>query len=242
MATLTGAPALFEEAETMNPGPATDGTQILAAPARTVLAAPAPSYDTQGVTATTAPGGVDLTAIAADLRDDHVYSEDPAQIGALKQVVAHAQADGHDINLVVLKQQMPTFTMYRDIATELQQHVGGTVLVFGPNSVGSASPEFSRVNLEDATDNLTLSNPPQAAQQMVDAITKPGVDWTLVTIVLIAVVVVGAIVGRIRSLRRRDRDPLTSAADPARGTAGAETGADEKDPAGVAAPGSTNRS
>ena len=232
---------LLEEAETMNPGPATDGAQILAAPGTTVLAAPASSYDTQGVTATTAPGGVDLTAIAADLRDDHVYSEDPAQIGALKQVVAHAQADGHDINLVVLKQQMPTFTMYRDIATELQQHVGGTVLVFGPNSVGSASPEFSRVNLEDATDNLTLSNPPQAAQQMVDAITKPGVDWTLVTIVLIAVVV-GAIVGRIRSLRRRDRGAQTSAADLIHGAGGEESETDGKAPSGAVAPGSRNDS
>ena len=171
-----------------------------------------------------------------------VYSEDPAQIGALKQVVAHAQADGHDINLVVLKQQMPTFTMYRDIATELQQHVGGTVLVFGPNSVGSASPEFSRVNLEDATDNLTLSNPPQAAQQMVDAITKPGVDWTLVTIVLIAVVVIGAIVGRIRSLRRRDRGAQTSAADLIHGAGGEESETDGKAPTGVVAPGSRNDS
>ncbi|WP_288337548.1 DUF6676 family protein [uncultured Gordonia sp.] len=233
---------LLEEAETMNPGPATDGAQILAAPGTTVLAAPASSYDTQGVTATTAPGGVDLTAIAADLRDDHVYSEDPAQIGALKQVVAHAQADGHDINLVVLKQQMPTFTMYRDIATELQQHVGGTVLVFGPNSVGSASPEFSRVNLEDATDNLTLSNPPQAAQQMVDAITKPGVDWTLVTIVLIAVVVIGAIVGRIRSLRRRDRGAQTSAADLIHGAGGEESETDGKAPSGAVASGSGNDS
>ncbi|MGC4932354.1 DUF6676 family protein [Gordonia sp. DT30] len=186
----------------MNPGPVTDGTNdgasVWAAPATA-----APATATEGVTATTAPGGVDLTAIAADLRDDHVYSQDPAQVPALKQVVAHAQAQGHDINIVVLSQQLPKFTMYRDVATELQQQVHGTVLVFGPNSVGSASPEFSRATLEDATDNLTLSNPPQAAQQMVDAIARPGLDWTLITIVLIAVVAIGAVLGRVRAVRRR---------------------------------------
>lgn len=210
----------------MAPGPVADVPMILAAPA-------------ERVTATTAPNGLDLVSIAADLRTDHVYTDTPDQLPALEKVVAHARADGHDIYLVVLAQQQPKFTMYRDIATELQQHVGGTVLVFGPNSVGSASPEFSRVKLEEATDNLTLKDPPTAARQMVDSITAPGVDWTLVSIVLIVVVVIGAVIGRLTSLRRRARvaptnsqptDPVeassTVVADDSTGAVGAATDRD----------------
>ncbi|MGW5521768.1 Rv1476 family membrane protein [Gordonia sp. NPDC003950] len=187
----------------MTPGPVADGSLILAAP----VAAPASEYDSPGVTDTTAPGGIVLATIADGLRDDHVYTQNPDQVDALRAVVNHAQGQGHDINIVVLDQKMPVFTMYRDIATELQQQVGGTVLVFGPNAVGSASPEFSRVVLEESTDKLTLSNPPQAAAEMVDSITAPSLDWTLITLVLMVVVAIGAVLGRLRSLRRRADDP-----------------------------------
>lgn len=197
----------------MTPGPVTDGSLVLAAPA---LAAPA----TEGVTATMAPGGIDLTVIADELRANHVFSQDRTQVDALRQVVAGAQAKGHEISIVVLSQQMPKFTMYRDIATELQSQVGGTVLVFGPNSVGSASPEFSRVDLENATDNLTLSNPPQAAAQMVDDIMTPGLNWTVITIVLIVVVAIGAVLGRLRALRARRVAAVVPVSAAASATAG----------------------
>lgn len=196
----------------MNPGPVTDGSLVVAAPE----AAPGSGYGEPMVTATTAPGGVVLAPIADGLRADHVYTQNPDQVDALRAVVAQAQGEGHDINIVVLSDRLPTFTMYRDVANELQQQVGGTVLVFGPNSVGSSSTEFSRVTLEDATGGLTLSNPPQAARQMVDSITAPGLDWTVITLILIAVVVLGAVLGRLRMLRRRfGADRAVAATGPA---------------------------
>ncbi|MGW0035563.1 Rv1476 family membrane protein [Gordonia sp. NPDC003376] len=172
----------------MSPEPLADGPLLLAAPV------PGSTWEP--------PGDVDLAAIAASLKTDHVWG--PAdQVAGLEKIVSDARAQGHDINIVVLTEKMPRFTVYRDIATELQHEVGGTVLVLGPNAAGSSSTEFSRVQLEEATDNLTLSNPTQAARDMVDYITDPGVNYTLLTIVLIVVVAIGAVLGRLRTLRRR---------------------------------------
>ncbi|NDK90532.1 hypothetical protein GYA93_13220 [Gordonia desulfuricans] len=182
----------------MSPEPLAEGPLSGRAPSDgpLVLAAPVPGSTWEP------PGDVDLAAIAATLKTDHVWG--PAdQVPGLEKIVSDARAQGHDINIVVLTEKMPRFTLYRDIATELQHEVGGTVLVLGPNAVGSSSSEFSRVQLEESTDNLSLSNPTQAARDMVDYITDPGVNYTLVTIVLIVVVVIGAVLGRLRTVRRR---------------------------------------
>ena len=153
------------------------------------------------------PVGLDMVAIKADVAADHVSA--PAdQVPALLDVVAHAKAEGYDVSFVVLPTPQPRFEMYRDVATDVQSSSGGTVIVLGPNSVGSASPVFSRVQQEQATDNLTLNNPPLAARQMFDQMTEPGVDWTVVGVVLIAIVAAGAVIARLRTLRRRRRDPL----------------------------------
>ena len=69
------------------------------------------------------------------------------------------------------------------------------------------------MQLEQATDNLTISNPPVAAEQMVDRMTEQTqVPWTVVTVVLIAVVAVGAVVARKLQLRKgtpTEADPAT---------------------------------
>ena len=150
------------------------------------------------------PANVDMAALRSELLADHVAA--PAdQEPELRSLVARAKSDGYELNVVVLTESQPNFTYYRDIATELQSQVGGTVLVIGPNSVGSASNEFSRVVQEQAMDDLTLQKPTVAATQMYDELTAPQIDWTLVTIVLILVSIGGAVLARVRSVRARRR-------------------------------------
>lgn len=165
--------------------------QVSALPAgQQVVALPMPSI---------IPDDVDMPAILQDIRDDGVAA--PAdQVAGLRAVVADAAADGQDVSFVVIERPIK-FEYYRDIATELQSDVGGTVIVLGPQSVGSASPHFSRVQQEEATDNLTLTNPPLAARQMWDQMNEPSLNWTIISLLLIVVVVLGAAVARIRSVR-----------------------------------------
>ena len=163
-----------------------------------------------------------MTGLRQELLADHVAA--PAdQEPALRALVARAKSDGHDLNVVVLTVPQPNFTYYRDIATQLQSEVGGTVLVIGPNSVGSSSADFSRVVQEQAMDDLTLQNPSVAATQMYDELTSPQIDWTLVTVALIVVTIIGAVLARVRTVRARRRrgeatqpvtQPSPSAASP----------------------------
>ena len=144
--------------------------------------------------------GIKLGPLRKDLADDNVSA--PAdQVPALREIVAKAAKDGHDVHFVVLTERQPVFTNYRDIATALQKDTSGTVIVIGPNAVGSASNEFSRVTLEQATDNLKFADQTQAARQMYDKMTEPSINWTVATLVLIVVVVVGAVAARLLGRR-----------------------------------------
>jgi hypothetical protein len=158
------------------------------------------------------PPDVDLPQLQAGLADDGVVAP-PEMTPQILQVVSEARDKGYDIHFVVTDKVYPRITYYRDIATELQEETGGTVIVLGGNYVGSASDEFSRVELEQATDNLTISNPPVAAQQMLDRMTEQTqVPWTVVTMVLIAVVAVGAVIARKVQLRKETPAEATPAA------------------------------
>ncbi len=138
-------------------------------------------------------------------------------VAGLERVVAEAKAKGHDMNFVVLEQAQPNFTYYRDIATALQKQTGGTVVVFGPDTVGTASDDFSRVQLEQAQDNLTVSQPTTGAQQMLDRMTvQTQMPWTVVTLVLIAVVALGAVAARLLQVRRRAMAAATPPVTPRR--------------------------
>jgi hypothetical protein len=158
------------------------------------------------------PPDVNLPELQAGLADDAVVAP-PEMTPRILQVVAEAKDKGYDVHFVVTDKVYPRITYYRDIATELQQDTGGTVIVLGGNYVGSASDEFSRVQLEQATDNLTIKNPPVAAEQMLDRMTEQTqVPWTAVTLMLIAVVAVGVVVARKLQSRNRtpaDTDPAT---------------------------------
>lgn len=147
------------------------------------------------------PTGIDVDAIVRDLNAQGVYAP-AAQVPALQAVVADAKAKGHDIKIVVLTDKLQTFTHYRDIALTVQPKTGGTVIVLGPDSVGSSGPEFPRVVQEEAAQNLTLSDPPGAAKQMVAQLTAPQTNWTVVTVVLTLVVLMGAVGARLFSKRR----------------------------------------
>lgn len=146
---------------------------------------------------------LDMAAITDALTGSGVWA--PAdQQPALKQLVKQAAADGHSLHVVVLDQSYPKFTAYRDIATHLQSEVGGTVLVFGPSGSGTASDEFSRVQLEDASNDVSKgATASQAAAQMYHKAVDPNVNWNGVTIGLIVLVVIGAVIARWRMKRRR---------------------------------------
>lgn len=156
------------------------------------------------------PPDVNIAELQAGLADDGVVAP-PEMTPQILKVVAEGRDKGYDLHFVVTDKVYPRITYYRDIATELQQETGGTVIVLGGNYIGSASDEFSRVELEQSTDNLTISNPPVAAQQMLDRMTEQTqVPWTVVTLVLILIVAVGAAIGRKLQLRRGN---ATTAAD-----------------------------
>lgn len=148
------------------------------------------------------PPDVNIADLQAGLADDGVVA--PADMTPqILKVVAEGRDKGYDLHFVVTEQIYPRITYYRDIATELHDETGGTVIVLGGNYIGSASDEFSRVELEQSTDNLTISDPPVAAQQMLDRMTEQTqVPWTVVTLVLILVVAIGAVIGRKLQLRK----------------------------------------
>lgn len=147
---------------------------------------------------------LDIDGIVAQLKATGVVA--PAdQVPGLAQVVARADADGNDLFVVVLEEHYTPFTVYRDIATEIHEQTGGTVLVLGPgSSIGTASSDFSRVQLEDGTSGVKHgTDTVTAVDQIYGRAADPYLDWTLVTVVLVIVVVIGAVIARYTGLRRR---------------------------------------
>ena len=141
---------------------------------------------------------LDMATIVRQLKATGVSAPDD-QTAELTALVKEAKADGHDLFVLVTDQNFSPFTVYRDIAHELQGTTGGTVLVFGPGGMGTASTDFSRVELEDGTSEVhTGASAPQAAREIYEKATDPNVNWTLVTIALIVVVVIGAVIARVR--------------------------------------------
>lgn len=170
---------------------------------------------------------LDISGIVAQLKSTGVVA--PAeQTPGLTQLVARADSDGHDLYVVVLSEQYSPFTVYRDIATEIQTQTGGTVIVKGPGGTGTASSDFSRVALEDGSTSVKSgTDTVTAVGQIYDTAAAPQVDWTIVTIVLLLVVAVGAVIARVTTLRRRTTtgaEVPTTAATEAETTTVAPTG------------------
>ncbi|WOC14138.1 Rv1476 family membrane protein [Gordonia sp. MP11Mi] len=167
-------------------------------PVMFTVAAPVPVGDLPG----DMWADLDLAAIKKQLEATGVSA--PAdQVPELTKLVKEAKADGHDLFILVTDKNYVPFTVYRDIAHELQTSTGGTVLVFGPGGIGTSSTDFSRVEIEDATGEKSKGvSVPQSAREIYEKATEPNVDWTLATIGLIVVVIVGAVAARLMSRRR----------------------------------------
>ncbi|GEM_PF-429176 len=153
----------------------------------TELTAPLPRIP--GPSATDLPAGVSVETILADLADDHVSA--PEQyVGDIAAQVQRARDNGFDLSVVVLDANPRIDTQLRDLATEVVSEDGGTVLVLSPSWVGSFSDTVDRVDLEAAQDRTYTGNPVVSTTNFVDSLVEPSPPWTLMTLLLIAVVAV----------------------------------------------------
>src|SRR5690606_19397099 len=89
----------------------------------------------------------------------------------------------------------------RDLATEVAVEDGGTVLVLSPGWVGSFSDTLDRVTLEAAQDRTYTGDPVSATRNFVDSLLEPSPPWTLMTLLLVAVV--AGLAGLIYWVKRR---------------------------------------
>lgn len=135
------------------------------------------------------PAGVDPDAIAAELRLDQVSAAHAIEPGLLA-VVDRARDHGIDLNIVVLDHDPIHDSQLRDLATDLGDHVGGTVLVLSPGQNGSYSDVISRVTLEAGQDVTYTGNPVVSANNFLDTLLQPGPPWTAMTIALLLLVTV----------------------------------------------------
>lgn len=152
--------------------------------------------------ATDIPPDVDIADVVRDVSDDGV-SAPTGDVAELAQVVE--RAGEHDIRLsvVVLDEDPGRDSQLRDLATEVGAQEGGTVLVLSPSWVGTYSDSFSRVRLESGQDHTYTGDAVVSANNFVDDLVEPGVQWALITAVLIVLVVAAAAVSLVAKTRRR---------------------------------------
>lgn len=147
------------------------------------------------------PTGIDIDTILADLADDGVSA--PADdVAGLQEVVARAEENGFSLRIVVLDENPGRDSQLRDIATDVGEHDGGTVLVLSPSWVGTYSDALPRVTVEDAQDRAYTGNAVDSANQFVDAVIRPDAPYGLITVGLLLVVGAGAaLTWRLRTRR-----------------------------------------
>ncbi|MFD4180373.1 DUF6676 family protein [Rhodococcus sp. NPDC058514] len=152
------------------------------------------------------PPDVSIDEILTDLADDGV-SAPAGDVDGLKGVVARAERDGVELSVVVLAENPFRDSQLRDIATEVGQQEGGTVLVLSPSWVGTYSDTLSRVTVEDAQDKAYTGNAVASADNFLGAITRPDPPYGLITAALVLLVGgVAAVSYWVRS--RRSSDPV----------------------------------
>ncbi len=160
------------------------------------------------------PADVDMTAVKADVGADGV-SASPADVPALKDVVADARADGIDLKIVVIADNPPIDTPLRDIATEVgQAYPGSTVLAISPSFAGTYSTQFDRVTLEAGQDVAKIpGNPVQASKNFVGELTDTHFPWTAFTLVVLVGVLAAAVATRMLQVRARRAFSKTEVAE-----------------------------
>lgn len=162
-----------------------------------------------GVLLIAQPPGVDPGEISTDLADNGVAA--PGDQSELAAVVDDAAAQ-HDLQLsVVVVPDADSSAQLTDLAGQLQQERGGTVLVLSPNFTGAASDSYDSATVTEAVENLP-PNDVQATEAFVDSLTDPGTPWLALALagaVLLAAVAAG---GRWWEQRRRQRKDATALA------------------------------
>ncbi len=142
--------------------------------------------------ATKLPDGFDsktLEELRADLADNGVATPEGDDQSELAAIVADARAHGIDLSIVVLDGNPGHDSELRDLATEVAGFQHGTVAVFSDDWIGTTSDSISRVRLEWAEDKakFTGGKSEQAARTLVHRLEQtPTVNWTEITIVLLA--------------------------------------------------------
>lgn len=169
------------------------------------------------------PDAVSVDAVLADLSDDGVAAP-AADVDGLRDVVARAHEHGIDLSVVVLEQDPPRSEQLRDLATEVGEAEGGTVLVLGPSAPGTYSDTVSRVVLEKAQDRTYTGNAVESANNFLDEVTEPHVSWGLITAVLVLVVALVGGVSYFVKARRGESAASAPAADADPGAAPATSG------------------
>ncbi|MDV7351826.1 DUF6676 family protein [Rhodococcus oxybenzonivorans] len=148
------------------------------------------------------PEDLDVADVVTDVSDDGVSA--PAdEVSDLVAVVDRAADHGIELSIVVLDADPERVSQLRDLATEVGQEEGGTVLVLSPSWVGTYSDSISRVLLESGQDRTYTSDSVVAADQFVDEIVAPGPPWALMTALIMAVVAVAATATFYAKSRRR---------------------------------------
>ena len=136
---------------------------------------------------------------ARDLADDNVSA--PAdQVPALREIVAKAAKDNHDVHFVVLTERQPVSPTIATSPPLCRRTPRAPSSLSGPMQPAVHRTSSAR-HPEQATDNLKFADQTQAARQMYDKMTEPSINWTVATLVLIVVVVVGAVAARLLGRR-----------------------------------------
>lgn len=158
------------------------------------------------------PPDVSIDAILADLRDDGV-SAPASDVDGLKSIVARAEGDGIELSIVVLAENPARDSQLRDIATDVGQQEGGTVLVLSPSWVGTYTDTLSRATVEDAQDGAYTGQAVDSAENFLDRIAQPEPPYGLITAAL--VLIVGGVAAASYFLRsRRVSDEVKRDIDP----------------------------
>lgn len=136
---------------------------------------------------------VNLDEVLAGLADDNVYAPE-GDVEAFRDIVAGAAEQGIDLKIVAFPYNPWYGGGPRDLANDIGASEGGTVLVLGPDVVGTYSDSISRFTLEGAQMEIVRQEHPDAAAIFLEQITSSGFPWTGVTVGLllfVAAVVVG---------------------------------------------------
>ncbi len=159
------------------------------------------------------PADVDIHQVLADVGDDGV-SAPAADVAGLRQVVAHARAEGIDLKVVAIPNNPPIDTPLRDIATDVGlAYPGSTVLAVSPSYAGTYSRDYDRITLEAGQDVAKTGDPVQSAKNFLGELTMQHFPWTTLTIVLTILVAVATVATRMLQIRAKRELPEPAPAD-----------------------------